>query len=86
MENETTVNVGKTLNYFEQIRKNWFLFVFLASVVMGYAQIQNRLDNLEGRTTKIELRADTYEKSVNDLRSDIASIKTSLDFIKDKLR
>lgn len=86
METEAPLTVGKSLNYFEQIRKNWFLFAFVASVIMGYSQIKNDIQNLEVRSTKIELKADGYEKDVQGLQNDISSIKTSLEFIKDKLK
>lgn len=85
------------INYMEQLRKNWFIIVAIASLIIAWTNIQNNISALqkENSDSKIELAAlkvqvettkNQYSADYSILSGDIREIKTSLVFIQQKIK
>lgn len=82
----------KPTNYFEQLRKNWVIIVFLAGLIVGWTNIQNQIRvNLASiEQTKLDVvalsvKVEAAQTAVSNINGDIKEIKASLSFIKDRL-
>ncbi len=81
------------VDFIEQLRKNWFVVLFIGGIVVGWTNIQSDLKVTEKDIAEVKvdmvaanLRIDGYQKQVSDISGDIKAIKESLSFIKDKIK
>lgn len=80
-------------NFLKSLRENWFLIIFLGSIVMGWATLKNRVDNVQAaqgdqKTDIRQLQMDTtqLQGAVIESKANYIFIKESLSELKTKLK
>lgn len=80
------------IDYFEQLKKNWVIIVFIAGLIVGWTNLNNKQEELQtqisAQSTRIlalEVKYDGLQAQVSNVSGDIKEIKASLSFIKDKI-
>lgn len=68
------------------VKEYWFLFLFTFTLIGGWFQIKNSVDTQELRLRETEIKLNNQATVIQAVAIDIASIKTSIDYIKDKIR
>ena len=69
-------------SFLQPLKEYWFILVFLVSLVVTWTQFDSRIKALEVAVAKQELRTEAINTSLVILQTNIAEIKTTLDFIK----
>lgn len=79
--------------HLEQLRKNWFIILFIAGIIVGWTNFQNRIDqtdkdnvNLGIRLSAVEVKSDTNQSQISSTAGDIKEINAKLTFIQDRLK
>lgn len=67
------------------LRENWFLFLFIGGLVMGWTNFQSNITALERRLARVEVQADTGAVAIATINTQLAQIQTTLEFIKQQL-
>lgn len=76
---------SQSQNILKNLRDNWFLVVFIGSIIIGWSTLNSRVEYLEQRITKVEDLAEQQQKQNNDITGAIIEIKANYLFIKEKL-
>lgn len=76
----------------DQLRKNWVIITFVAWVIMTWANFRGDLaglnkdvDSLNAQVTALNIELRNSQMQVANINGDIKEIKTSIDFIKDRV-
>jgi len=67
------------------LRENWMILVFIVSMIITWTQFQNRIATLELSVAKLDSRVEANVGTLTGLKTDIAEIKVSLEYIKTAL-
>ena len=67
------------------VAKHWPIVVVFASILMTWGVFSNRIYTLEAQVAVLKVQNDKNTDSVSDVKVSLGEIKTSLDFIKEKL-
>lgn len=67
------------------LRDNWVLLAFMVGIIISWTQFQGKVTALEIDVARHDVTILQNSSTVNTLITDIAEIKTSLEFIKDQL-
>lgn len=67
------------------VAKHWPIVVVFASILMTWGVFSNRISTLEAQVAVLKVQNDKNTDSVSDVKVSLGEIKTSLDFIKEKL-
>lgn len=85
-------NNGRRIDYWDQLRKNWFIIVFIGAVIMAWSNIQNEIadnkdeiDTMKLNVAALGVQVDTTKSQIAEVSGDIKEIKTSIEFIKESL-
>ncbi len=71
----------KDTNLIKDIRNNWIIIVFIASIIIGWTTFNNRLG-------AVEVQADNNSsalQSIQKMQIDIATMKVDINYIKTNL-
>lgn len=63
---------------FKELRSNWWIIVFIGTLIVGWVNMQSRIANAENKINDLE---SIYQK-VETLTIDMAIIKTDVGYIK----
>lgn len=66
----------------EDIKNNWVLIAFIGAIIIWYADTNNRLTTVEADVNEVQ----SILEVINDIKTDIAVMKTDIVYIKDKVR
>lgn len=69
-------------NLAKQLKENWFIYAFIAGLILWYGNINNRVDAVEAKQAEQQT---TIEK-IDQLLIDMAVIKTDISYIKEKVK
>ena len=72
-------------NALEVIKENWFIVLFIGGMVLTWGRFEFKVNNQETRLAEVESSQKAADSSYVDLRVQLAEIKVSLDYIKDKV-
>jgi len=78
-------NFPMTENAMKTLRENWMILVFIVSMIITWTQFQNRIATLELSVAKLDSRVEANVGTLTGLKTDIAEIKVSLEYIKTAL-
>lgn len=67
------------------VAKHWPIVVVFASILMTWGVFSNRISTIEAQVAVLKVQNDKNTDSVSDVKVSLGEIKTSLDFIKEKL-
>lgn len=77
------------LNFLKGIKDNWFLIIFLGSLVIGWTHMQSRVTVLEQTVSQLQVLATQSEKDIsrldNEFGKSIVDIQANILFIKEQL-
>lgn len=85
------MNPTQQNNFFDALRKNWFLIVFIGGLIMGWNTFSNRLNNVE--SVQMEQKSDikdlttqtaTINGAIIEIKANYIFIKSALDKISSK--
>lgn len=82
---QTAPNSGPKKTFDVVIKDNWQIIIFFLVVSMAVGQYTFKLASLDNRITNLESREVSRDEKLTSFGEDIAVIKNSLEFIKDKL-
>ncbi len=68
------------------ISDNWEIFAAIGAIVVSYLRYENKVNNLERRTNYLEEKIEKMDTTFLQLQKDIVEIKTTLLFIKEKVK
>lgn len=68
------------------LKSNWIIYAFLVQLIINWTITGTRLDSLEIRVGKIESELTSNELLLIEIQKDIVEVKTSLEFIKQRLQ
>lgn len=68
------------------LKSNWIIYAFLVQLIINWTITGTRLDSLEIRVSKIESELTSNELLLIEIQKDIVEVKTSLEFIKQRLQ
>jgi len=71
---------------FKHIKNYWVLYLFVANIIVTFTTTSSRLSALEARASKIEEYRDEEQIVLVQMQKDIASINTSILFIKENIK
>ena len=71
--------------YFEHIRKWQTVYAIIFAITVQFILYGSRLNTLEARVDKVEVIQDSNQVLLVDIQKDIVEVKTSLEFIKQRL-
>lgn len=90
MATETEKKAG--IDLAEQFRKNWVIIAFIASLIVGWTNIQNgqkvlqaQIDQAKLELTSLRLKQESADGKVAEISGDIKEINAKLTFISDQL-
>lgn len=69
----------------KSLKDYWFILAFVVSLVVTWTQFDSRIKTLEVSSAKQEIRTDAINTNLIALQTNIAEIKTTLDFIKNNI-
>lgn len=69
----------------EQIKNNWIIIAFIASMIIWYADTNNRITTLEAQAEEDKTTLETITDSYTNIKTDLSSIKTDIGWIKNRL-
>ena len=72
--------------FLELLRTNWFIIVFLSSIIVSWTTFNSRINSLEERVERNSVRIDNQDSSINSMKTALAEINVKLDFIKERLK
>lgn len=72
--------------FLELLRTNWFIIVFLSSIIVSWTTFNSRINSLEERVDRNSVRIDNQDSSINSMKTALAEINVKLDFIKERLK
>lgn len=73
-------------NFTTHLKSNWIIYAFLVQLIINWTITGTRLDLLETRVSKIESELTSNELLLIEIQKDIVEVKTSLEFIKQRLQ
>ncbi len=76
----------KTDSLLKLIKENWIFIIVIVQFVYTVFTLQNNFQDHEKRIISLETKQEKEDIVLNDIRSRLASIETSLVFIKDRLQ
>lgn len=82
---QTGQTTGPKKTFDVVIKDNWQIIIFFLAISMGIGQYTFKLSSLDNRITNLESREESRDQKLTGFGEDIAVIKNSLEFIKDKL-
>lgn len=68
------------------LKEYWFLFIFIGMLIIGWTRIDNSVQAQSNRLDKAEQNISNQAAVVQSIAVDISSIKTTLDFIKQRVQ
>ena len=68
------------------IKENWFVIVFVFSMVVAWTNLGNAVTQSSERITALEIKSIAIDKSQNQILVELAGIKSDLLWIRDKIR
>lgn len=74
---------SKSLNF---IKTNWIVLAFLAQIIGTWFVLNNTVNDHEKRISDLENYREQETLVLTDIQSRLASIETSILFIKDRLK
>lgn len=77
--------VTQTAGFLKTLRDNWFIILFIGSIVIGWSDVNTKVQYIEQRVNKLEAIAEAQQKSNNDITGAVIEIKANYLFIKEKL-
>lgn len=72
-------------NLMKQLKENWFLIFFLASLIIGWTNFTNRLALSEENQREVTTKIEELAKDNAELKNAIIEIKANYIFIKEAL-
>jgi hypothetical protein len=76
---------NQSQNFMEALRKNWFIIVFIGTIVIGWSNFSNRLEATEKAQVKQESDIAGLTSKTTELQGAIIEIKANYLFIKSAL-
>ena len=76
---------NQSQNMIKSLKDNWFIIVFIASLVIGWSNFSNRLSATEKVQSEQKQEIMTLTSKNNDLQGAIIEIKANYLFIKSSL-
>lgn len=74
-------------DYFvSDIVQHWPILLFLLGMAVTWGVFSNRIANDDTRLDKIESKQEVTDKTLIDIRTDLATINANIAFIKDKVK
>lgn len=73
-------------NLFDAVKNAWFIIVFIIGCIVGYVNLQATVASNTQRIANLEAAQATTNQTINTMALNIQDIKTSLEFIKEKLK
>lgn len=68
----------------DQVKSVWFILAFLVGMVVWYANTNTRITTLENTQQAILIENRDAEILLNEIKSQLVGIETTLEFIKNK--
>jgi len=69
----------------ELLRNNWFIVVFIATLIGTWVRFEGEIKLHEERLDKVEQSVEEASEKYTDLLVELGKIQTTLDFIKEKV-
>jgi len=66
-------------NFLEQIRKNWIIFTFVVGLIMWFANVNAKVDELDKRVYLQENMNKEYLTTLQRIQLDLAIVRTKLE-------
>lgn len=66
-------------NLLEQIRKNWIIFTFVVGLIMWFANVNAKVDELDKRVYLQENMNKEYLTTLQQIQLDLAIVRTKLE-------
>lgn len=67
------------------VKENWIILAFIVSLIVTWTQFQSRITSLEARMSTIEQKQDETTRFLSSLDNRLVEIKTTLEFIKNRV-
>jgi len=74
------------INLFRSLKENWIILGFLVQIVVTWTLFSANITEHDKRLVKLEEYRDAESIVLNDIQTRLASIETSLVFIKERLK
>lgn len=78
--------MSKDSGLLSHIQKYWQIYAVLVSLIVSYTVQSGRISTLEYRANIIEAKERDETDVLLEVQKDIASIKTSVEFIKERIK
>lgn len=65
-----------------QIQDYWIILAFIASMIIWWANVNNRITSVEGKVVEQV----SVNEQIAELKTDVAVIKANVEFIKQQVR
>ena len=72
-------------NFLKSLRENWFVILFLASIIIGWNNYSNRVSNVESVQAEQKISIKSLTDQTSKLENTIIEMKANYIFIKDAL-
>lgn len=72
-------------NFLKGLRENWFLILFIGSLIMAWTNVQNRVGNVETVQADQKMAIKSLSSDTTSVSNAIIEIKANYLFIKDSL-
>lgn len=69
----------------DSLKKSWFLYLFIGSIIVTWTKFDSRIATLEATASIQREQISSLELRYNNVANDISAIKTSIEFIKVQL-
>lgn len=73
-------------DFINSLSKHWFLLVFLVGMAITWGRFETKLQAVEVRQDNMDSKLSLVESSVGDIKGDLREIKTTLQFIKERIQ
>lgn len=73
-------------DFINSLSKHWFLLVFIVGMAITWGRFETKLQAVEVRQDNMDSKLSLVESSVGDIKGDLREIKTTLQFIKERLQ
>lgn len=70
----------------KHLKNYWIIYAFIVQIIVGWTLVGARLESLEIITARHEIKIEANALNGAEINSRLASIETSLEFIKAQLR
>lgn len=77
-----TKEENKSSSFFNHIKTYWVMYLFVLQMIITLTTNVNHIQNLETRVAALEKKQDATDAVLVEVRTRLASIETSLEFIK----